>query len=241
MHPLVLRSEQLARAGFLHGFSTRWASADGAEGPSPNGDDHLRGFLGALGRETASAMRVKQVHGAAVIQEAVPDWGAEADAIVLGPGGAAVTPVIRTADCVPILLADRRTGRVGAVHAGWRGVEKRILAAAVHAMGSPAERLVAAIGPCLCAACFEVGEEVVEALVPVSGEAIVDRARGPKPHVDLRLAVRLQLRALGLDDARIEDVPGCTRCEPERFFSYRRDGANAGRQMAVIVPRAAVD
>jgi YfiH family protein len=241
MHPLVLRSERLTQAGFVHGFSTRWASPGGAEGPSPSGDEHLRGFLAALGREVSSAVRVKQVHGAAVLEAAVPDWGAEADAVVLGPGDAAVTPVIRTADCVPILLANPSTGRVGAVHAGWRGVEKRILAAAVRAMASPANRLVAAIGPCLCAACFEVGEEVVAALVPVSGEAVVDRSRGPKPHVDLRLAVRLQLRAIGLDDAHVEDVPGCTRCEPERFFSYRRDGANAGRQMAVIVARAAVD
>jgi len=111
----------------------------------------------------------------------------------------------------------------------------------VRALGATAGRLVAAVGPCLCAACFEVGEEVVDALVPVSGPGVVDRARGPKPHVDLRLAVRLQLRALGLADANVEDVAGCTRCEPERFFSYRRDGANAGRQMAVIVPRAAVD
>jgi hypothetical protein len=241
MHPIALRSELLTRAGFVHGFSTRWASPDGAEGPSPSGDDHLRGFLAALGRDVASALRVKQVHGATVLRAIVPDWGAEADAIVLGPAEAAATPVIRTADCVPIVLADPRSGRVGAVHAGWRGVEKRILAEAVAAIDAPAERLLAAVGPCLCAACFEVGEEVVEALVPVSGAGIVDRGRGPKPHVDLRLAVRLQLRALGLDDAHVEDVTGCTRCEPERFFSYRRDGANAGRQMAVIVARAAAD
>jgi len=241
MHPLVLRSEQLARAGFVHGFSTRWASASGDEGPSPSGDDHLRGFLAALGRDPASALRVKQVHGASVLAEPAADWASEADAIVLGPRDASRTPVIRTADCVPILLADPRTGRVGAVHAGWRGVEKRILAGAAQAIGGPANRLVAAIGPCLCAACFEVGEEVVEALVPVSGVSIVDRARGPKPHVDLRVAVRLQLRAIGLDDANVEDIPGCTRCEPDRFFSYRRDGANAGRLMAVVVPRSAAD
>jgi hypothetical protein len=186
-------------------------------------------------------MRVKQVHGASVLRAPVPDWGAEADAIVLGPAQADATPVIRTADCVPILLADPLSGRVGAVHAGWRGVARRILAETVAAIASPADRLLAAVGPCLCTACFEVGDEVVEALVPASGVAIVARSHGAKPHVDLRLAVRLQLRALGVDDACIEDVAGCTRCEPDRFFSYRRDGANAGRQMAVIVPRPAAD
>ena len=70
MHPLVLRSERLARAGFVHGFSTRWASPGGDEGPSPGGDEHLRGFPGALGREVASAVRGKQVHGAAVLASA---------------------------------------------------------------------------------------------------------------------------------------------------------------------------
>lgn len=237
MHALVLRSELLDQAGFLHGFSTRWASVDGVEGAFPSDADHLRGFFGALGRDVASAMRVKQVHGAAVLTEPVPDWGAEVDAIVLGAAHADVTPVIRTADCVPVLLADRATGRVAAIHAGWRGVEQRIVEAAWRALDVAPAGLVAAIGPCLCTACFEVGEEVVAALEPVTVAGIADRTIGPKPHVNLRLAVRHQLRALGLEDACIEDVAGCTRCERERLFSYRRDGANAGRQMAVIVPR----
>jgi len=236
MHALVLRSELLAEAGFLHGFSTRWASVDGVEGAFPTDADHLRGFFQALDRDVASAMRVKQVHGAAVLTEPVPDWGAEVDAIVLDASHAHVTPVIRTADCVPVLLADRATGRVAAIHAGWRGVEQRIVEAASRALDVAPAGLVAAIGPCLCTACFEVGDEVVAALEPVTGAGIADRTLGTKPHVNLRRAVRLQLRSIGLDDGRIEDVAGCTRCERERFFSYRRDGANAGRQMAVIVP-----
>lgn len=238
MHSLLLRSELLARAGFTHGFSTRWASVTGVEGSFPSDAEHVRGFFGALGRDPSSAMRVKQVHGAAVLTEPLADWQGEGDAIAFREAQAQVTPVIRTADCVPILLGNPFGEQVAAVHAGWRGVERNIVSEAVRALHVAPEWLVAAIGPCLCTACFEVGEEVVTALMPVTGEDIVDRSFGPKPHVNLRLAVRLQLRTMGLPDAAIEDVAGCTRCEPERFFSYRRDGANAGRQMAVIVPRA---
>ncbi|MGZ3416923.1 MAG: laccase domain-containing protein, partial [Polyangiales bacterium] len=64
---------------------------------------------------------------------------------------------------------------------------------------------------------------------------VVNRT-GEKPHVDLRRAVRSQLRALGIDDASIEDVPGCTKCDAERFFSHRRDGARSGRLLAAIAP-----
>jgi polyphenol oxidase len=238
MHALALTSPLLAEAGFLHGFSTRWASPAGDEGPSPSAPEHLAGFLGALGRPVASVLRVKQVHGRAVVTEPAADFALEADALVLGPEHAEITPVIRTADCVPILMADRETGRVAAIHAGWRGVHARIVAEAFALLRARPVDVRAAIGPCLCARCFEVGEEVVEALVPVSAASIVHREYGPKPHVDLRRAVRAQLRMLGLGEGHVDDVPGCTRCEPERFFSYRRDGANAGRLMAAIVPRA---
>jgi polyphenol oxidase len=237
MHALALTAPLLAEAGFQHGFSTRWASSSGSEGPSPSADVHLAGFFAAIDRPVRSVLRVKQVHGAAVVTEAVDDFAVEADAVVLGPEQAQRTAVIRTADCVPILLGDVHTGRVAAIHAGWRGVQQRIVAAAVERLAGRPEDLRAAIGPCLCARCFEVGEEVVDALVPVSSSSVVRRDLGAKPHVDLRLAVRAQLVALGVDDRHVEDVPGCTRCEPERFFSYRRDGANAGRLMAAIVPR----
>jgi YfiH family protein len=238
MHALALTSPLLTEAGFRHGFSTRWASAAGVEGPSPTAADHLAGFFGALGRPVESVLRVKQVHGAEVLTEPAADFAVDADAVVLGPAHADRTLVIRTADCVPILLGDVESGAVATIHAGWRGVHQRVVDAAFTRLGARPRHVRAAIGPCLCARCFEVGEEVVEALVPVSAPAIVHRTYGPKPHVDLRLAVRAQLRALGLEEDHVDDVPGCTRCEPERFFSYRRDGANAGRLMAAIVPRA---
>jgi YfiH family protein len=129
---------------------------------------------------------------------------------------------------------------VAAVHAGWRGVVGGVVQAAlahlaIRARGS--QGIVAAIGPSIGPCCFEVGEEVATALADAApgDERIVLRDRD-KPHVDLRRAVRLQLRALGVDDASIEDVPGCTRCDAEKFYSHRRDGARSGRLIAAIAP-----
>jgi hypothetical protein len=107
--------------------------------------------------------------------------------------------------------------------------------------------MLAAVGPCIGACCFEVGADVGEQIDasarrdprwPAAG-AVVVRRSGDKAYVDLRAAVRSQLRALGLADANIEDVAGCTKHEPERFHSYRRDGANSGRMLAAVAPRRA--
>jgi copper oxidase (laccase) domain-containing protein len=118
---------------------------------------------------------------------------------------------------------------VAAIHAGWRGVVGGVVRAGVGLLGGRA--LVAAIGPCIGPCCFEVGRDVAEKL------GFVVRETGDKAYVDLRAAVRSQLVALGLDDARIEDVAGCTRHEPGRFHSFRRDGANSGRMLAAIRSR----
>ena len=92
----------------------------------------------------------------------------------------------------------------------------------------PADRLVAAIGPCIGACCFEVGRDDAMRIGFVAREA------GEKAYVDLRAAVRVQLVSAGLRTDRIEDVPGCTKHEPDRFHSYRRDGANSGRMLAAV-------
>jgi YfiH family protein len=139
---------------------------------------------------------------------------------------------VRVADCVPVLVGDEETGSVAALHAGWRGVVAGVVPAGVQRLldGRPPRALVAAIGPCIGPCCFEVGLEVAEAV----GHAVRREEERGKAFVDLRAAVRAQLRALGLDDARIEDVPGCTRHEAERFHSFRRDGKDSGRMLAAI-------
>ena len=204
----ILTSGLLAKAGFLHAFPTR--------------DTSDEAILHALGSTTV--IQVKQVHGARAML-ASEATGVAADALVANAGGVAVG--VRVADCVPVLVGDLATGSVAAIHAGWRGVVAGVVRAGVELLG--AREPVAAIGPCIGACCFEVGPEVAEKI------GFVALQKGDKAYVDLRAAVRSQLRALGLSDVGIEDVAGCTRHEPERFHSFRRDGGNSGRMLAVIV------
>lgn len=217
----MLGSARLTNAGFAHGFSLR--------------DAAIEDVTSAVGIEKERLYQARQVHGKALVVaggDPIATAKIEADALVAEPrSGHAVA--IRVADCVPVLLADPHTGRVAAVHAGWRGVEQRILDVAVDTMKESA--LYAAIGPCIGPCCFEVGDDVADRIAKVSASAVVVRRAGEKAYVDLRLAVRTQLRALGLEDVSIEDVPGCTRCEPERFHSYRRDGKDSGRLLGIIV------
>jgi len=146
---------------------------------------------------------------------------------------------VRTADCVPVLLADRRSGAVAAAHAGWRGAVQGIVSSAVRALRelAPDADLIAAIGPHISQEQFEVSSDVAETILHASHDpAIVDRSR-QKPHVDLRRMLRAELRAQGLPDSVIDDVWGCTVSEPARFFSFRRDGKQSGRHLSAIVPR----
>ena len=143
-------------------------------------------------------------------------------------GEGALAVGVRVADCVPILVGDEETGDVAAIHAGWRGVEAGIVRAAMDALRGRSP--VAAIGPCIEACCFEVGVDVAARL------GFVVREERGKALVDLRAAVRAQLRRCGLPDDCIDDVRGCTKHEA-RFHSFRRDGANSGRMLAAIATR----
>ena len=214
-------SEALKKAGFRHGFSTRLASPE---------------EVGALvGVPFEAITRAKQVHSARVIEAEHAGLVAdEADALV---SRSAFAVAIQTADCVPILIADLRVGAVAAVHAGWRGVVSGIAPNAIDFLGGDASNLVAAIGPCICGTCFEVGADVAEKIATATDSAVIVRRAGEKAFVDLRIAVRTQLVRAGIPDANIEDVAGCTYHQNDLFFSYRREGANAGRLIAVIEPK----
>ncbi|MGH7281307.1 MAG: peptidoglycan editing factor PgeF [Polyangiaceae bacterium] len=218
---IVLSTTLLQSAGFPHAFSTRDATFEQIARALGVGPEHVR--------------RVKQVHSARVIVAGnEPTESTEADALV---SRAEEAVAVQTADCVPILVGDRVTGAVAAIHAGWRGVVSGIVPNAIEMLARNREDLVAAIGPCIGACCFEVGEDVAEKIAASSGAAVVARRAGAKAFVDLRLATRIQLTRAGIANARIEDVVRCTYCETDLFFSYRRDGANAGRLVSAIAPR----
>jgi len=258
MHPCPhLSSGLLTRAGFVHAFFTRRGGV--SEGPfaalnlSPGvGDrpEHVSENLGraarSLGLPSERVYVAAQVHDRGVLllhgsEQASAVAEVPADAIV--SGNPALGCGVRTADCVPILLADPATGRVAAVHAGWRGVVRQVIASTteqLRALGSPGSALLAAIGPHIGPDAFEVDEDVAAELERASSASgVVRRRAGSKPHVDLARIVRAQLRQAGLPEAHIEDVPGCTYQDAASFFSYRRDGQKSGRMLAVIVPKQA--
>ncbi len=201
----------------------------------------------------ARVVQVTQVHGRAhvvVHQDDVPWRGArpEADVIVSTATDAAVA--VRAADCVPLLMADRVTGAVAAVHAGWRGTCAGAAAAAVEALGrefgSKAENLVAAIGPSIGACCYEVGTELVDAFA-AAGHArhLIDRwfvstppPRGSRARNALRLDVpganRDQLVLAGVPESDVHLSGLCTAMHLDVLTSYRAERERAGRLVAAI-------
>ena len=250
---LYLRSELLGRAGFAHAFFTRRGGVSSGPFSFLNlslvvGDDaedvaeNRRRAASVLGVASEAILVPRQVHdrGVVVVSGATPAPEVEAtaaDAIVSdGPG---VACAVRTADCVPLLLADPETRRVAAVHAGWRGVVKGVVAATLDVLvahGSRPERLLVAIGPHISRQAFEIGDEVAEQLEKASrARGAVLSQQGHKAHADLSAILTSQLEALGVPTRNVEIVPGCTFSDPGSFYSYRRDGRHSGRQLSAIV------
>jgi hypothetical protein len=175
-----------------------------------------------------------------------------------------VLVAIQTADCIPVLVADRRRRVVAAFHAGWRGTVKRIVELGVGRMrlefGCRPEDLVAAIGPGVGQCCYAVGEEVLSEFEsqfsygrelfrevfdsdPVRTKYpmlfLTQRAPGHSPvgpqlHLDLVEANRRQLLDAGLGASAISTTGGCTSCHTEMFFSHRASQGHAGRMMSMI-------
>ncbi len=150
---------------------------------------------------------------------------------------------VKSADCVPILLGDQRTGACAAVHAGWRGTVARILERTIERMhaeyGTRAEDLRAAIGPAAGVCCYEVGAEVIEAFQASFADAadLFQHTRPGHARIDLQRANRNQLLAKGLKPERIHIAPFCTMCRTDLFFSYRREKnlyGRVGRLMSVV-------
>ncbi len=190
------------------------------------------------GPEAAGLVTVQQIHSARV---AVADGRqgkiGEADALIARLPGARVG--VRTADCLPILLADERLRAVAAVHAGWRGtiggIAQRAVAALAEAFGSRPEDLHAAIGPGIGSCCFEVGPEVAGQFTTLFPER---RDLNRRTRLDLAEANRRQLVAAGVLPARIYCGAPCTVCMAEDFHSWRRDRDKAGRMLSVAGIRA---
>jgi YfiH family protein len=177
---------------------------------------------------------LNQVHGTEVLNLDVAAPTAlpvSADAAVTTRAGIAC--VVMVADCLPVLFTTRDGSRVGAAHAGWRGLAAGALERTVHALGVPGEELRAWLGPCISRQHFEVGDDVRAEFVKqdTGAAAFFDRNARGRWQADL---VGLAKRRLGL--LGITEVSGgrwCTLADRERFFSHRRD-AKGGRMAALI-------
>lgn len=227
-----------------HCFSTRDLALEGV------GDDDHKGWADlarALGVDYASLVRMRQVHSADVFEAeekgvgshptpfpSYDDWP-EADIAVTRESSIALT--VRTADCVPILLGDGRTGAVGAVHSGWKGTAAGAVMTAVRALqrkfGSEPGDLVAAIGPSIGPCCYEVGSDLVPRFA-AHPDAPRWFSADSKLRLDLWRATRDQLERAGVPAPQIHLCGLCTSDNAALFHSYRRDGKAAGRLVAAI-------
>lgn len=246
----VLVPDRLESDGFLVAFTERTGGVSEHAFRSLNlglrcGDDPARALenrhrvCGAVGVPPFALVR--QVHGTRVVRAGRRRMGAgfqdpstalgSADAIVTSSRGVALA--VLTADCVPVALADPAAGRLAVVHAGWRGVAHGVLRSAVGCFPRPAE-VRAAVGPAIGPDHYEVGEEVAGAVSAASPSGAVTSRSGSRLLLDLPATVTRILRGLGV--RRIDREEVCTACEPDRFFSYRRDGVT-GRQALVAMRR----
>jgi YfiH family protein len=269
-----------------HGFSTRRGGAsrayclEDAPGELNLGftpEDHRANVLrnrallvqAVTGNPATPLATVRQIHSS-IIALPGPDCAhtppsqplAKADGLITGEPG--ILLGIQTADCIPVLVADRRRRVVAAFHAGWRGTVKRIVENGIGRMrlqfSSRPEDLVAAIGPGNLVCCYEVGEDVLSEfesqftyaralfrevytsdpvrtkypMLFMSQRAPGHSHLGPSLHVDLVEANRRQLLAAGLNPEAIQVVGACTQCHPELFFSHRGSRGCCGRMLSVI-------
>lgn len=270
------------------GFSTRKGGLSRAYSAEDAPGELNLGFTAADDRETVLANRrllaeavageaatpllaLKQFHSNLVIDASAADAFRPAPRRADGqisdvPG---LLLAVQTADCIPVLVADRRQRIVAAFHAGWRGTVKRIVETGVGrlrlAYGSRPADLIAAIGPGASACCYSVGEEVLSEfesqftyarelfhevfssdpvrtkypMLFLTQRAPGHSSIGPSLHVDLIEANRRQLLACGLSPRSVRVVGGCTQCQGELFFSHRASHGHTGRLMAVIGIREA--
>lgn len=203
----------------------------------------------------AEVVTSHQVHGreVATARRGSPRALARQDADVLVSDDPEVAIAVRAADCVPILLADSRTGAVAAVHAGWRGTAAGAVTAAVDALsrqfGARPEDLVAAIGPSIGACCYDVGTELVDAFAAAGHPRhLVDRwflapparlgsSERPGLRLDLTAANRDQLVLAGVPEAQIHACGLCTAMHLDVLTSFRAEKDKAGRIAGIIRAR----
>lgn len=240
------------KAALNLGF-TEWDTRD-------NVKENRKRLQAAIGAQDFKLVSLLQFHSDAILHfETAPTEPARGDASATKSAGLLLA--VQTADCVPILLVDPKNRAVAAVHAGWRGTLARIVEKAVGRMhmqfGSQPADLMAAIGPAIGGCCYEVGTEVAAAFsgqFPNAAEFFDELRTGDEPNplqwlnmmppghqpppkkvlLNLPKANRLQLEAAGVPADHIFASDLCTACRRDLLFSYRKEGPESGRMMALV-------
>ncbi|HLH07087.1 MAG TPA: peptidoglycan editing factor PgeF [Terriglobales bacterium] len=276
----VLKAASLTELEWvIHGFSTRTGGVskayggnslnlgvteqDTAEAVERNREIFLKRLGAANGRKLWPTAPMHQIHSAVIHRvDAVAEKTLQGDGLITNVSGLLLT--VRTADCVPVLLADGKKRVIGAFHAGWRGTLARIVEKGVGEMrrqfGSDPGDMVAAIGPCIHACCYEVSDDFREkfrtqfAYADDLFEEVFDsnslhlkypllflnqRAPGhgdaaSKLHLNLVEANRRQLLDSGLAEKNIWMSELCTSCRTDVLFSHRAEFGQTGRMLAAI-------
>jgi len=238
-----------------HGITALFSLRTGGASPSPfdslnfgpglgdpdiNIETNLDALTAAIGI-SSRPHQVKQCHGSDLLWCEGSGVIHDEEADMLFTEQAETALAVRTADCLPILLADPETGITAAVHAGWRGTAVQVAGIAVLEMlshGVLAKDILASLGPCIGPCCFHIDTATADKLASSAPGAERHIRRKTEITADLREINALQLMQCGLTDEHIERISACTACDTRRFFSYRRDGNRTGRHLAVVaLPR----
>ena len=184
-------------------------------------DENRRIACDAIGADVSKLALNYQVHSDRVVQTEPGARGEHADGLWTNEPGLPILAM--SADCLPIAIVRLETEEpaVAVLHAGWRGLLAGIAAAGTRALGGGT--LAAAVGPAIGPCCYEVGEEVAEPFRERFGDDVVREGR-----LDLWTSAERALRAAGV--GHVHRCDRCTACEPEAFFSHRRDHGRTGRQ-----------
>ncbi|MEW5798300.1 MAG: peptidoglycan editing factor PgeF [Bacteroidota bacterium] len=234
----IVRSNIFERySELLFGMSTRSGAALDMNMSFNVGDDPLhvaenrKKFFSALGIDGDRVAFPLQEHTSVVQVCTVPAQHPHCDALVTNAKNTFLA--VSIADCTPVMLYDPKKKVVAGIHAGWRGTSTKIVENAVRLMRDQYEvdpaNIIAFIGPSAGGCCYEVGKEVAELFPP---ECTTEKGSG-KFFLDVKKANRLQLLANGVQESHIEVHPDCS-IHNQLYHSYRRDGTNSGRMLAII-------
>lgn len=194
-----------------------------------------------LGRRIPFPVYVNQVHKADIIQvskaSSFPAPSTEGDALITDLQKIPIG--VFTADCCPVIIAGSRS--VSATHAGWKstlqGISSKTVLKHNEIYGAIPSELSAWIGPCIGPCCFELGDEVYEAFISANSDWKQFFTKLKKWHLDLRAINRYQLEQAGIPANQIIDYNECTLCNPEKYFSYRREHKKNGSLFSFVIKK----